>query len=453
MSVIQSESKQTHEFDTKTLSGYLFGGREAILAATNTPGCLWLGLLFVLSAGFAREYNKEDLLREPWHLLLPLVASLVTSFVLYLLLYWKLSATQSGMLDFGVGYRKFLSLYWLTAPLAWVYAIPVENFLPPLEATQLNFALLAIVSVWRVLLITRAICVWLNARWWSALPLVLWFADSVLMILAYTVPRPIFSIMGGMHHLSETESFIAGIGFSTMILSTMAWPILAIIAAVVTVIDRNWQVSNGVVPYCGHVGKSAWLLGIASLVVWAFVLPFSQPPLQRASHAKTLLESEKVSEAFTYMSQFDRGDFPSNWDPPPRIGYGENRPSIFTLEESLGIAKVAPWVEQVFQQKVTQAMPQLINGLIPHHEESPMTEDDLVKFHKVFESIEVNMSRNEISNDYEIEYTLHRALDRPEIEEPIKARIRKHLGLKEEVKAAPPEDAAKEEDSRDGQSD
>jgi len=35
-----------------------------------------------LLPAFAREYDGEDLLHEPWHLLLPLVASLATSFIL-----------------------------------------------------------------------------------------------------------------------------------------------------------------------------------------------------------------------------------------------------------------------------------------------------------------------------------------------------------------------------------
>ena len=46
---------------------------------------MWIGLLFVLAAGVAREYDGEDLWHEPWHVLLPLGASLATSLVLYLL--------------------------------------------------------------------------------------------------------------------------------------------------------------------------------------------------------------------------------------------------------------------------------------------------------------------------------------------------------------------------------
>ena len=77
---------------------------------------VWPGLLFVLSAGFAREYDGESLIDEPWHVLLPLAASLITS----LILFWMVSVTarrrSSGETTIHVPYRTFLSLFWMTAP-------------------------------------------------------------------------------------------------------------------------------------------------------------------------------------------------------------------------------------------------------------------------------------------------------------------------------------------------
>jgi hypothetical protein len=87
-----------------TLFCYLAGQRSAILEIAGTKSAVWLGLLFVLSAGFAREYDGQDLRHEPWHLALPLAASLVTSFVLFGLL-WLAS---SGKVDSG---RSFLGSY------------------------------------------------------------------------------------------------------------------------------------------------------------------------------------------------------------------------------------------------------------------------------------------------------------------------------------------------------
>jgi hypothetical protein len=141
------------------------------------------------------------------------------------------------------------------------------------------------------------------------------------------------------------------------------------------------------------------------------------------------------------MSQFERQDFPPLWDPPPRIGYGESRPDLWSIDESLRSDKVDPWVRHFFQSKFAQGMPQLFYDLLPNEQESPMNEVYLNRFLKLFDSIEGSMSREDVRNNYLIEHTLHRALERPEIEEPIKARIRKHLGLKEEAAAVPQENA------------
>src|ERR1700751_1245326 len=121
-----------------TLLRFLIGDRAAILQLAGSRWTLLIGLLFVLSAGFAREYDGEDLLHEPWHLLLPMAASLVSSFLLYCILYGFSTFNRQDGPSFFAGYRSFLSLFWLTAPLAWLYAIPYERFLDPLPATQAN---------------------------------------------------------------------------------------------------------------------------------------------------------------------------------------------------------------------------------------------------------------------------------------------------------------------------
>ena len=43
-----------------TLLRYLIGDRKAILQIAANRHALWIGLLFVLSAGFAREYRAHD---------------------------------------------------------------------------------------------------------------------------------------------------------------------------------------------------------------------------------------------------------------------------------------------------------------------------------------------------------------------------------------------------------
>ena len=157
----------------RTLGLYLLGNRHAILEVASGRHGLWLGLWLVLSAGFAREYDGEDLLHEPWHLLIPLGASLGSSLLLFLLLQVVCLVRTRKWGNFLAGYKALLQLSWMTAPLAWLYAIPVERFLSPADAVLANLSLLGLVALWRVLLMARALSVLYEVRFISALAVVM----------------------------------------------------------------------------------------------------------------------------------------------------------------------------------------------------------------------------------------------------------------------------------------
>ena len=161
----------------------------------------------MLAAGFAREYDGEDLLREPWHLLIPLAASLASSAVLYVIV--RGIAARRGASDPPAlrGYIDFLGLYWMTAPLALLYAIPFERLLSAPDAVRANLYLLGLVAAWRVLLMTRVVSVIYNASFVAALFIVMFFADTLAAFILVATPLPIVSVMGGIR-LSESESVL-----------------------------------------------------------------------------------------------------------------------------------------------------------------------------------------------------------------------------------------------------
>ena len=204
-----------------TLFQYLTGKREAILRIANTPSAIWLGMLFVMSAAFAREYDAEDLRSDPWYLAVPLVASLVTSFLLYVLVYGLSLVRLPEKRPFWTGYRSFLSLYWMTAPLAWLYAIPVERFLSASGATSANLWLLAIVSIWRVLLITRVVMVLFGASL-AAIWTVMLFADTVVLAILMLTPIPVINVMGGVP-LSQSEHMIQSTAITVGLFGGLSW--------------------------------------------------------------------------------------------------------------------------------------------------------------------------------------------------------------------------------------
>src|SRR5690606_13718472 len=149
----------------------------------------------------------------PWHLLIPLAASVVSSLVLFGLVLW--AARQHDLKEGSAGrlYLQFLGLYWMTAPLAWVYAVPVERILSRPASVRANLWLLGLVAVWRVVLIIRVITVLYGAKPVSATMLVMAFGDVLVFFLMQTVDVPLLQIMGGVR-LSESERIIADVAMS-----------------------------------------------------------------------------------------------------------------------------------------------------------------------------------------------------------------------------------------------
>ncbi|MEZ5300060.1 MAG: hypothetical protein R3F11_05245 [Verrucomicrobiales bacterium] len=139
---------------------YLAFSGDAARRIAGSRGALLVGAVFVAIAGVARNYDHVFLLHEARWLIGPFAFSLVSTTMVYL------SAQGIGGVGrvrreagrhFGSGFGAMLALFWMTAPCAWLYAIPVERWAEPFLAAKLNFALLGAVAAWRVALISRAL--------------------------------------------------------------------------------------------------------------------------------------------------------------------------------------------------------------------------------------------------------------------------------------------------------
>lgn len=354
----------------KTVFQYLIGRRDAIVALMESPRALWLGLIFVLSAGFAREYDAESLLHEPWYLLIPVGASLVTSFLLYALLYGAaLSKSNSirpatipsspesdtiaalanrpPLRGFWELYPTFLTLYWMTAPLAWLYAIPVERFLSPYDAAVTNYWLLAIVSVWRVLLISRAASVMFSSPMAPIFCLVLLFSDTIVIAASFIIPRPVFDIMGGVR-LNAMEQLNAGVADMSCCFSILLWPILFTIATgYFSAIRGNWSMPAKPEQF-RSIHRSAWTLAATSIAVWATILPFTQPEQSLRFRVEQELIHGDIRKGLAMMSQHKRDDFPPYWLPPPYWGKQIYEPDLGDVLTAISTEPVADWVKELY---------------------------------------------------------------------------------------------------------
>ncbi|APZ92021.1 hypothetical protein [Fuerstiella marisgermanici] len=334
-----------------TVVQFLCGRHDAILKLAACPMLLPVSGVLVLSAAFAREYDGEDLLRDPWHLLIPHAASLLTSLLLYCLVRLPAVRSKAMLAVFVREYPVFLGLFWMTAPLAWIYAVPVERWLSPGDAMRVNLMMLGVVSIWRVALITRVISVVYKAE--SIGPVlitVLLFGDAVMLLAISYVPVPILHFMGGVR-LTDTESVLQS---TTLLLQLVGFPGLVILFGMYLFLLPPVPVMTGpVVLPTARLSRGVWVVSVVAVVGWFAVLPFTQPPQQLRRQVESDLRADQIEQAIQLMSAHTPTDFPPHWSPPPHIALPKPHPPITDVMAVIAARKidVAPWVREVFLEK------------------------------------------------------------------------------------------------------
>ena len=134
---------------------FLVGHRGAIRRVAGSRAALAVGAVLCMSAGIARHYDGRAFIDAPWKLLICIGVALLNASIIYLFV-GPLIARQAGEHDAAQSrYLPWLTCFLMTAPCAWLYALPVELWTNPVTATKLNMALLGVVSLWRVALMAR----------------------------------------------------------------------------------------------------------------------------------------------------------------------------------------------------------------------------------------------------------------------------------------------------------
>jgi hypothetical protein len=162
---------------------------------------------------------------------------------------------------------------------------------------------------------------------------------------------PILSVMGGIR-LSESEMVLQLATLVMRGLTAMTWP-LWLIATGIAVFRKQpkWEYQpTGYAPYL-RVATHLWATSALLLVMWAFILPITQPEQQLRGRVERALVGGQVAEGLALMSVHEPGDFPPHWDPPPRVAYREQRPDITEIQEQLSGVEVKPWVRDIFDDK------------------------------------------------------------------------------------------------------
>src|SRR5262249_3987320 len=127
--------------------------------------------------------------------------------------------------SFFAAYRSFLTLFWMTAPLAWLFAIPYARFLSTVGDGEAGSRSRVLVGVWRVGLMGRVGSVLMGYTLVQAFFLVMAFADAVALLAIYLMPKPLVDIMGGIRH-TDSERLILALTFNVTclgMLSGLVW--------------------------------------------------------------------------------------------------------------------------------------------------------------------------------------------------------------------------------------
>lgn len=336
-----------------TIIRYLFGQAEAIRTVASARSALVTGIILVFLTSIARNYDQTHISESPGRWVFgSLLFSLVSGTWLYVICYgWiaRLEMEAEKKPSYWSGWRGFMGVFWLTAPVAWLYAIPVERYLDSLSAAKANLILLGVVSVWRVLLMARVFQVLCAVRFAKALCWVLAAAAGEVLIVSFFGTLATHSIlkgMAGLRNSPEEDVFLAVVSWAFKI-SLIGGPAAFVI---------GWFV-----PAKGDVkplpvtepARMPYLPLATCAAIWLVIAAFGQRKLENNVMAEHLFELKDYGAMMAFVSAKKPQDFaPSRVLPPKAYEYG----SFEEVPKVIGAmtGRESPWVRQLMVKRLDQ---------------------------------------------------------------------------------------------------
>jgi len=290
-----------------TLVQFLLGSRPAILALASRRDTFWLGLILIVSAGFVREYNRSNLILNPWLVGLPFVATVGFTLVLFPVM--EIVARQRGAAGrhYWARFKVCLSMLWMTAPLAWVFILPVELLMSPDHAAIINLWLLGILAVWRMLLTSRILAVLFvphaNETMFTGTFLAIMLVTDTLYLCNFRGDRLV--MMVGSDTVTPIAAFIVIQIMSVVsIAGVITWPVWFVGTLAVALWDGpRWSWTVKTLPSNRPVSNSVKLLAAASVLIWAVLLPMTQPLQQQMQNNEQALQNQAAQKTASDVSR------------------------------------------------------------------------------------------------------------------------------------------------------
>ena len=330
------------------LLNFLLGDEAAIRRIAADPGNLYAGALLVLSAALARTWQRHDLKAKPWLLAVPFVASCVACVLLAvsMMIWWP---AASG--DVLRSLPALLALFWMTAPLAWLYGIPFERLLAAASAVKWRLRTLLLVSVWRMLLMMQVVSVLYQIPGPSA-ALLLFSFGNVVALVALNVdrqrqvenPPAILGVMGGISPQGRrtTQTLRTVSGCLVPLLWTTLGPLL-----LATALSNRGSVSSvlSIEQSQQTASSDVWRFAVGSIVFWSLLLPRAQRRQRLNTTVLTTLAEQKYASLVRLLHEHRLSDLPDGWSLSlDNVFMGENPSRFFGVVEAAWKLPERSWV-------------------------------------------------------------------------------------------------------------
>lgn len=288
-----------------TILRFQFGDRSAIETVARSRAAFLTGILLVLLTTIPRNYDQTHLSEDPFRwVFASLLFSLISGTWMYVIAYLcgtyggRRAAKSEGHTDVS-GWRSFMGLFWMTSPIAWLYALPVERWFDSVGAAKANVTLLAIVSAWRVLLMTRCISVACRMPFFKSLAWVLAGASTEVVVVGVFggyMTKGIMASMSGMRNSPEEDIMLDALGVA---IGSSLW-----IFPAALLVGLLWGWRGPACPLPVRESGAPPLTGLAALgVIWILIAIGPQKELALVSGYEKRLAAGETRAALDILNR------------------------------------------------------------------------------------------------------------------------------------------------------
>ena len=331
----------------------LWGDADAIRQIADNPWSLAIGAILVLSAALARSYRRHDFILKPVVLLIPFAASAAAAYGFCVLL-----VLTTGRRDFLGSFPVWIAVFWATAPLAWMYGLPVERWTTPLGAIQARLLLLALVSIARVAITICALDVLTHCGLAASFFEVLLFGDLFLLgALWFARPRghenppQLFTGMGSMSPRAPRDvQLLRSIAWKITAVAAATFPIWLIGVLITTGASANWSVPR--MQAAQTPTSATWAVALGAVLAWNLLSLAPQRRLRRAGMIEVIVDAGDYALAADLLCTSRAGDFPPDWMFPPAGRFsGEGTRQFLGMLAAVSARPSPPWVRLAYDQQ------------------------------------------------------------------------------------------------------